>query len=165
MRRPSRVARPAAEGQPPAKKRLRCFNKEGSVVFIRPGVLDGWESAESPATALVVVGKRMGRPLVPGGSPRYVSARPLAGGPQEEWHISQLESSSERLPGLYRAFKEAEEPQREKLRGLLERVIQELQRHATVSIEQVFDQLVPGGVWTEVVRDSLSTLGEGGGAR
>ena len=147
-----------AKGQPPTKKRLRCFNKEGSVVFIRLGGLDGWESAESaesPATALVVVGKRMGRPLVTGGSPRYVSARPLAGGPQEEWHISQLESSSERLPGLYRAFKEAEEPQREKLRGLIERVIQELQRHATVPIEQVFGQLVPGGVWSEVVRDPL----------
>ena len=152
---PTQPRQTAAEGQPPTKKRLRCFNKEGSVVFIRPGVLDGGESAESPATALVVVGKRMGRPLVTGGSPRYVSARPLAGGPQEEWHISQLESSSERLPSLYRAFKEAEEPQREKLRGLIERVIQELQRHATVPIEQVFGQLVPGGVWSEVVRDPL----------
>jgi len=147
---PTQPRQTAAEGQPPTKKRLRCFNKEGSVVFIRPGVLDGGESAESPATALVVVGKRMGRPLVTGGSPRYVIARPLAGGPQEEWHISQLESSSERLPGLYRAFKEAEEPQREKLRGLIERVIQELQRHATVPIEQVFDQLVPSGAWSQI---------------
>ena len=149
-----RPPRPATGAEPPAKKRPR-FDREGNVAFVRPGVLDGWEGVESPATALVVVGKRMGRPLVTGGSPRYVSARPLAGGPQEEWHISQLESSSERLPGLYRAFKEAEEPQREKLRGLIERVIHELQRHATVPIEQVFGQLVPGGVWSEVVRDPL----------
>ena len=117
--------------------------------------MDGWEGAESPATALVVVGKQMGRPLVAGGSLRYVIARPLAGGPQEEWHISQLETSGERLPGLYRAFIEAEEPQREKLRGLIERVIQELHRRSTVPIEETFEQLVPGGVWSEVVRDPL----------
>ena len=98
---PTQSRRTAAEGQPPTKKRKRCYNKEGRVVFLRPGVLDGWEGAESSATALVVVGKQMGRPLVAGGSPRYVIARPLAaGGPQEEWHISQLETSGERLPGL-----------------------------------------------------------------
>ena len=147
---PTQPRQTAAEGQPPTKKRLRCFNKEGSVVFIRPGVLDGGESAESPATALVVVGKRLGHPLVPGGSPRYVIARPLAGGPQEEWHISQLESSGERLPGLYRAFKEAEEPMRDKLRGLIARVVREQHRSPTEPIETLFGQLVPGGVWAEV---------------
>ena len=152
---PTQPRQTAAEGQPPTKKRKRCFNKEGRVVFLRPGVLDGWEGAESPATALVVVGKQMGRPLVAGGSPRYVIARPLAGGPQEEWHISQLETSGERLPGLYRAFIEAEEPQREKLRGLIARVIREMHRHSTVPIETVFEQSVPGGVWSEVTRDPL----------
>ena len=146
---PTQPRQTAAEGQPRAK-RLRCFNKEGSVVFIRPGVLDGWEGVESPATALVVVGKRLGHPLVPGGSPRYVIARPLAGGPQEEWHISQLESSGERLPGLYRAFKEAEEPMRDKLRGLIARVVREQHRSPTEPIETLFGQLVPGGVWAEV---------------
>ena len=150
---PTQPRRTAAEGQPPTKKkRLRCFNKEGSVVFIRPGELHGRESVESRHIALVVVGKRMGRAPIPGGSPRYVIAKPLAGGGDpEEWHISQLESSSERMPSLYRAFKEAEEPQRGKLRGLIERVIQELHRRSTVPIEETFEQLVPGGVWSEVV--------------
>ena len=92
----------------------------------------------------------MGRPFIPGGSPRYVIARPLAGGPQEEWHISQLESSGERLPGLYRAFKEAEEPMRDKLRGLIARVVREQHRSPTEPIETLFGQLVPGGVWAEV---------------
>ena len=55
------------------------------------------------------------------------------------------------MPSLYRAFKEAEEPQRGKLRGLIERVIQELHRRSTVRIEETFEQLVPGGVWSEVV--------------
>ena len=139
----------AAGAEPPAKKRPR-FDREGNVAFLRPGVLDGWEGVESPATALIVVGKRLGHPLVPGGSPRYVIARPLAGGPQEEWHISQLESSGERLPGLYRAFKEAEEPMREKLRGLIARVVREQHRSPTEPIETLFGQLVPGGVWADV---------------
>ena len=56
--------------------------------------------------------------VAPHTSPRYIIARPLAGGPQEEWHASQLESVSERIPKLYRAFKEAEEPQREELRSV-----------------------------------------------
>ena len=56
------------------------------------------------------------------------------------------------MPSLYRAFREAEEPQRGKLRGLIERVIhQELHRCSTVRIEQTFEQLEPGGVWSEVV--------------
>ena len=84
------------------------------------------------------------------GSPRYVIARPLAGGPEEEWHISQLESSGERLPGLYRAFKEAEEPMREKLRVLIARVVREQHRNVAVPIETLFEQVVPGGVWAEV---------------
>ena len=79
-------------------------------------------------------------------------ARPLAGGPQEEWHVSQLESCRERLPGLYRAFKEAEEPQREELRSLIERVTQEMQRRSPVPIEVTFEGLVPGAAWSEVVR-------------
>ena len=151
-----------AEGQPPPKKKSshstrlpRCFNKEGSVVFLRPGVLEGEELLASPATALVVVGKRLGRPLPTGNSPRYIIARPLAGGPQEEWHASQLESVSERIPKLYRTFKEAEEPQREELRSLIERVVQEEQLRSTVPIEQKFAQLVPGAVWSEVVRGPL----------
>ena len=142
----------AAERQPPSRKRKRFLDREGIVLFLRPGALDGWESAASPATAVVVVGKRMGRPLIPGGSPRYVIARPLAGGPQEEWHVSQLEPTGERLPGLYRAFREAEEPQRETLRVLIARVIREMHRSSTVSIEQMFEQSVPGGVWSEVAR-------------
>ena len=94
-------------------------------------------------------------------SPRYIIARPLAGGPQEEWHASQLESVSERIPKLYRAFKEAEEPQREELRNLIERVMQEEQlrrsnyAHGTVTIEVKFAQLVPGAVWSEVARGPL----------
>ena len=146
------------EAQPPPKKKARlkrCLNKEGSVVFLRPGVLEGEELLASPATALVVVGKRLGRPLPTGNSPRYIIARPLAGGPQEEWHASQLESVSERIPKLYRTFKEAEEPQREELRSLIERVMQEEQLRSTVPIEQKFAQLVPGAVWSEVVRGPL----------
>ena len=139
------------EAQPPPKKKTRlkrCFNKEGSVVFLRPGVLEGEELLASPATALVVVGKRLGRPLPTGNSPRYIIARPLAGGPQEEWHASQLQSVSERLPGLYHAFKEAEEPRREELRSLIERVI--LEERSTVPIEVKFAQLVPGAVWSDI---------------
>ena len=145
------------EAQPPPKKaRLkRCLNKEGSVVFLRPGVLEGEELLASPATALVVVGRRLGRPLPTGRSPRYIIARPLAGGPQEEWHASQLESVSERMPGLYRAFKEAEEPQREELRSLIERVILEVHRRSTVPIEVTFEGLVPGAAWSEVARGPL----------
>ena len=87
-----------------------------------------------------------------GGSPRYVIliARPLwraGGGPQEEWNVrlqsvSQLEPTGERLPGLHRAFREAEEPQREALRVLIARVIREMHRSSTVSIEQtaMFEQ-------------------------
>ena len=148
------------EAQPPPKKKSRlkrCFNKEGSVVFLRPGVLEGEELLASPATALVVVGRRLGRPLPTGNSPRYIIARPLAGGPQEEWHASQLASVSDRMPGLYRAFKGSEEPQREELRSLIEQVIQEEQRRSTVPIEVKFAELVPGAVWSEVVRDKRST--------
>ena len=145
----ARPPRTAAGAQPPAKKRPR-FDRAGNVAFVRPGALGGWEGVESPATALVVVGKRMGQPPITGGSPRYVIARPLAGGPEEEWHISQLESSGERLPGLYRAFKEAEEPLREKLRVLIARVVREQHRNVAVPIETLFEQVVPGGVWAEV---------------
>jgi len=145
----ARPPRTAAGAQPPAKKRPR-FDRAGNVAFVRPGALGGWEGVESPATALVVVGKRMGQPPITGGSPRYVIARPLAGGPEEEWHISQLESSGERLPGLYRAFKEAEEPMREKLRVLIARVVREQHRNVAVPIETLFEQVVPGGVWAEV---------------
>ena len=99
----------------------------------------------------------MGRPLPTGNSPRYIIARPLAGGPQEEWHASQLASVSDRMPGLYRAFKGSEEPQREELRSLIEQVIQEEQRRSTVPIEVKFAELVPGAVWSEVVRDKRST--------
>jgi len=144
-----RPPRPATGAEPPAKKRPR-FDREGNVAFVRPGVLDGWEGVESPATALVITGKRLGQPPVPGGSPRYVIARPLAGGEPEEWHISQLESTIERLPSLYRTFKEAEEPMREKLRVLIARVVREQHRNATVPMETVFGQVVPGGVWAEV---------------
>ena len=133
----ARPPRTAAGAQPPAKKRPR-FDRAGNVAFVRPGALGGWEGVESPATALVVVGKRMGQPPITGGSPRYVIARPLAGGPEEEWHISQLESSGERLPGLYRAFKEAEEPMREKLRVLIARVVREQHRNVAVPIETLF---------------------------
>ena len=145
----ARPPRTAAGAQPPAKKRPR-FDRAGNVAFVRPGALGGWEGVESPATALVVVGKRMGQPPITGGSPRYVIARPLAGGPEEEWHISQLESSGERLRGLYRAFKEAEEPMREKLRVLIARVVREQHRNVAVPIETLFEQVVPGGVWAEV---------------
>ena len=145
----ARPPRTAAGAQPPAKKRPR-FDRAGNVAFVRPGALGGCEGVESPATALVVVGKRMGQPPITGGSPRYVIARPLAGGPEEEWHISQLESSGERLPGLYRAFKEAEEPMREKLRVLIARVVREQHRNVAVPIETLFEQVVPGGVWAEV---------------
>ena len=145
----ARPPRTAAGAQPPAKKRPR-FDRAGNVAFVRPGALGGWEGVESPATALVVVGKRMGQPPITGGSPRYVIARPLAGGPEEEWHISQLESSGERLPSLYRAFKEAEEPMREKLRVLIARVVREQHRNVAVPIETLFEQVVPGGVWAEV---------------
>ena len=93
--------------------------------------------------------------VAPHTSPRYIIARPLAGGPQEEWHASQLESVSERIPKLYRAFKEAGEPQREELRSLIERVMQEEQLRSTVPIEVKFADLVPGAVWSEVARGPL----------
>ncbi len=151
---PDKRPRTAVGAEPPAKKKRPRFDREGNVVFLRPGarIPPGFNRGDdgSPATALVVVAKRMGRPLVPGGSPRYVVARPLAGGEPEEWHISELEGSVERLPGLYRAFKEAEEPMREKLRVLIYDVVREDHPSPTVPMETVFSSLVPGGVWSEV---------------
>jgi len=94
---------PPACAEPSAKKKRPRFDREGKVVFLRlgarrPGESPGFNSGDdgSPATALVVVAKRMGQPPVPGGSPRYVVARPLAGGEPEEWHISELEGTPER---------------------------------------------------------------------
>lgn len=65
-----------------------------------------------------------------------------AAGGVERPSRSSLEPTGERLPGLHRAFREAEEPQREALRVLIARVIREMHRSSTVSIEQtaMFEQ-------------------------
>ena len=46
--------------------------------------------------------------------------------------------------------------QREELRSLIERVMQEVHRRSTVPIEVTFEGLVPGAAWSEVARVPLS---------
>lgn len=142
---PESAALPGATGP---KKRQRC-DKEGDVIFLKPGALDGWEGVSSQATALVVVQKKMGPPRPgPDGSPRYVIARPLLGGPQEEWHISQIDSIRDRLPDIYRAFTETADPEREDLRALIASATRKQHERAAVPISVLFGQIVPGADWS-----------------